>query len=72
MVKDLLKEGAGSVPNRKRLFVEVEWKYTYIVHPSHHFLRFSKFSLEKALNFAEFKGVEIYELDFLHRTFLVF
>jgi SAM-dependent methyltransferase len=67
MVKGLLKEGgyiAGSVPNRERLFTEVEWKYTHIDHPPHHFLRFSKSSLEKALNFAGFKNVEVYELDF--------
>ena len=67
MVKGLLKEGgyiAGSVPNRERLFVEVEWKYTHMDHPPHHFLRFSKPSLEKALNFAGFRDVEVYELDF--------
>jgi hypothetical protein len=28
------------------------------------FLRFSKFSLEKALNFAGFKDIEVYKLDF--------
>jgi len=67
MVKGLLKEGgyiAGSVPNRNRLFVEMDWKYSHIDHPPHHFLRFSKSSLEKALNFSGFKNVEVYRLDF--------
>jgi SAM-dependent methyltransferase len=61
MVKGLLKEGgyiAGSVPNRERLFVEID----HLDYPPHHFLRFSKFSLEKALNFSGFKDVEVYEL----------
>jgi len=67
MVKGLLREGgyiAGSVPNRERLFVEMEWKYFHGDYPPHHFLRFSKSSLEKALNFARFKDVEVYKLDF--------
>ncbi|MFZ8860606.1 MAG: class I SAM-dependent methyltransferase [Thermocrinis sp.] len=61
MVKGLLREGgyiAGSVPNRERLFVEID----HLDYPPHHFLRFSKFSLEKALNFSGFKDVEVYEL----------
>jgi SAM-dependent methyltransferase len=65
-VKGLLKEGgyiAGSVPNRERLFVEIYWKYFHGDHPPHHFLRFSKSSLEKALNFSGFKDVEVYKLD---------
>jgi len=65
MVKGLLKEGgyiAGSVPNRERLFVEMDWKYSHEDYPPHHFLRFSKSSLEKALNFSGFKDVEVYEL----------
>jgi len=64
-VKGLLKEGgyiAGSVPNRAWLFTEVVWKYHHVDYPPHHFLRFSKYSLEKALNFAGFKDVEVYEL----------
>jgi SAM-dependent methyltransferase len=68
MVKGLLKEGgyiAGSMPNRERLFVEIEWKYYHGDYPPHHFLRFSKSSLEKALNFAGFKDIEVYKLDFL-------
>jgi len=64
MVKGLLKEGgyiAGSVPNRERLFVEIDWKYFHGDYPPHHFLRFSKSSLEKALNFIGFKDVEVYK-----------
>jgi SAM-dependent methyltransferase len=68
MVKGLLKEGgyiAGSVPNIERLFVEMDWKnYFHWDYPPHHFLRFSKSSLEKALNFSGFKDVEVYKLDF--------
>ncbi len=67
MVRGLLKEGgyiAGSVPNRERLFVEIGWKYFHGDHPPHHFLRFSKSSLEKALNFSGFKDIEVYKLDF--------
>jgi SAM-dependent methyltransferase len=66
MVKGLLKEGgyiAGSVPNRDRLFVEIDWEYFHGDYPPHHFLRFSKSSLEKALNFSGFKDVEVYKLD---------
>jgi 2-polyprenyl-3-methyl-5-hydroxy-6-metoxy-1,4-benzoquinol methylase len=65
MVKGLLKEGgyiAGSAPNRESLFVEISWKYFHGDHPPHHFLRFSKSSLEKALNFSGFKDVEVYKL----------
>jgi hypothetical protein len=67
MLKGLLKEGgyiAGSVPNRERLFVEIGWKYFHGDYPPHHFLRFSKSSLEKALNFSGFKDVKVYKLDF--------
>jgi SAM-dependent methyltransferase len=68
MVKGLLKEGgyiAGSVPNRERLFVEMDWKnYFHWDYPPYHFLRFSKSSLEKALNFSGFKDVEVCKLDF--------
>jgi hypothetical protein len=39
-------------------------KYFHGDHPPHHFLRFSKFSLEKALNFSGFKDIEVYKLDF--------
>jgi SAM-dependent methyltransferase len=66
MVKGLLKEGgyiAGSVPNREYLFAEIGWKYFHTDYPPHHFLRFSKSSLEKALNFAGFKDVEVYKSD---------
>jgi SAM-dependent methyltransferase len=67
MVKGLLKEGgyiAGSVPNRERLFVETEWKHFRGDYSPHHFLRFSKSLLEKALNFSGFKDIEVYKLDF--------
>ncbi|MFZ8832369.1 MAG: class I SAM-dependent methyltransferase [Thermodesulfobacteriaceae bacterium] len=67
MVKGLLKEGgyiAGSVPNRERLFAGMDWKYFHGDYPPHHFLRFSKSSLEKALNFYGFRDVEVYKLDF--------
>ena len=68
MVKGLLKEGgyiAGSVPNRERLFVEIDWKNRFHWdYPPHHFLRFSKSSLEKALIFSGFKEVEVYKPDF--------
>jgi SAM-dependent methyltransferase len=66
MVKGLLKEGgyiAGSVPNKESMFIELI-RYNHADYPPHHFLRFSKSSLEKALNFAGFKDVEVYKLDF--------
>jgi 2-polyprenyl-3-methyl-5-hydroxy-6-metoxy-1,4-benzoquinol methylase len=66
MVKGLLREGgyiAGSVPNRESMFIEIV-RDNYIDYPPHHFLRFSKSSLEKALNFSGFKDVEVYKLDF--------
>ena len=67
MVRGLLKEGgciAGSVPNRELLFAEIAWNCFHTDYPPHHFLRFSKSSLEKALNFAGFKNYEVYKLDF--------
>jgi 2-polyprenyl-3-methyl-5-hydroxy-6-metoxy-1,4-benzoquinol methylase len=69
MVKELLKEGgyiAGSVPNRESMFEKELYQkiHLWIDHPPHHFLRFSKSSLEKALNFAGFKDIEVYKLDF--------
>jgi len=43
----------------------MDWKdYFHWDYPPHHFLRFSKSSLEKALNFSGFKEVEVYKLDF--------
>ncbi len=65
-VRGLLKEGgyiAGSVPNRESMFIEII-RDNYIDYPPHHFLRFSKSSLEKALNFSGFKDIEVYKLDF--------
>jgi len=67
MVKGLLKDGgyiAGSVPNRERLFTEIDWRYFYGDYPPHHFLRFSKSSLEKALTLCSFRDVEVHRLDF--------
>jgi SAM-dependent methyltransferase len=66
MVKGLLKEGgyiAGSVPNRESMFIELI-RYNHVDYPLYHFLRFSKSSLEKALNLSGFKDVEVYKLDF--------
>jgi SAM-dependent methyltransferase len=66
MVKGLLKEGgyiAGSVPNGESTFIIGKNGYC-IGYPPHHFLGFSKSSLEKALNFSGFKDVEVYKLDF--------
>jgi 2-polyprenyl-3-methyl-5-hydroxy-6-metoxy-1,4-benzoquinol methylase len=67
MVKGLLREGGyitGSVPDRESMFIEL-LRFNYIDdYPPHHFLRFSKPSLEKALNFVGFKDIEIYKLDF--------
>jgi SAM-dependent methyltransferase len=66
MVKGLLKEGgyiAGSVPNRESMFIELI-RYNHVDYPPHHLLRFSKSSLGKALNFAGFKDIEVYKLDF--------
>jgi SAM-dependent methyltransferase len=67
MVKDLLKEGgyiAGSVPNRERLFADITWQFFHGDYPPHHFLRFSKEALEKALKILGFKNVKVYKLDF--------
>jgi 2-polyprenyl-3-methyl-5-hydroxy-6-metoxy-1,4-benzoquinol methylase len=65
MVKRLLREGgyiAGSVPNRESMFIEL-LRYNHGDYPPNHFLRFSKSSLEKALNFSGFKDIEVYKLD---------
>jgi len=68
MVKGLLKEGgyiAGSVPNRESIFEKDMYQNnSWVDNPPHHFLRFSKSSLEKALNLAGFKDIEVYKLDF--------
>jgi len=69
MVKGLLKEGgyiAGSVPNRESMFQKdynQKW-CSYIDHPPHHFLRFSKESLEKVLKLSGFSEVSVRRLDF--------
>jgi len=71
MVKGLLKEGgyiAGSVPNRERLFAkDIDWKYFHGDYPPHHFLRFSKESLEKVLKLSGFSEVSVKKLDFLFK-----
>ncbi len=75
IVKELLKEGgyiAGSVPNRQRLFAQLEWKYYNPDYPPHHFLRFSKVSLEKALKLNGFSSIEVYKLDFPFKELIPF
>jgi len=65
IVKGLLKEGgyiAGSVPNRECLLMDVEWIYYHGDHPPHHVLRFSRFSLAKALEINGFSQIEVYSL----------
>jgi len=54
---------AGSVPNRESVFVKII-RDNHLDYPPHHFLRFSKSFLEKALNLAGFKDIEVYKLDF--------
>jgi hypothetical protein len=73
MVKGLLKEGgyiAGSVPNRERLFVEIDWKYYDWDYPPHHFLRFSKFSLYRAFESCGFTNIELYTLKYPYSEFV--
>ncbi len=68
MVKELLKDSgyiAGSVPNREGIFVvEFFQKFSDIDFPPHHFLRFSKSSLEKTLRLSGFSQVEVYKVDY--------
>jgi 2-polyprenyl-3-methyl-5-hydroxy-6-metoxy-1,4-benzoquinol methylase len=73
MVKGLLKEGgyiAGSVPNRERLFVEIDWKYYDWDYPPHHFLRFSKFSLYRAFESCGFTNIELYTPKYPYSEFV--
>jgi len=61
MVRNLLKEGgwiAGSVPNR------IISRFLWSDYPPHHFLRFSKQALEKALLLNGFSEVKIYPTSF--------
>jgi 2-polyprenyl-3-methyl-5-hydroxy-6-metoxy-1,4-benzoquinol methylase len=61
MVRNLLKEGgwiAGSVPNR------IISRFLWSDYPPHHFLRFSKQALEKALLLNGFSEVKIYPTNF--------
>ena len=69
MVKDLLAEGgyiAGSVPNRESIFhIDFHQKISsWIDHPPHHFLRFSKEALENTLKLTGFSDIRVYRLDF--------
>jgi 2-polyprenyl-3-methyl-5-hydroxy-6-metoxy-1,4-benzoquinol methylase len=65
MVKGLLKEGgyiAGSVPNREMVLVESFWEYTHVDFPPHHFLRFSRKSLEKAIKLSGFEDPNVFAI----------
>jgi len=66
IVKELLKPGgyiAGSVPNRESYFVIERNKdpQEWVDRPPHHFLRFSKKSLEKVLHILEFNEIFVYK-----------
>jgi SAM-dependent methyltransferase len=66
IIKNLLNEEGwvvGSVPNRERLFRDIDWKYFHGDYPPHHFLRFSKLALEKIFKLNNFSHIEIYCLD---------
>ena len=66
MVKDILNEKgwiAGSVPNREKLFAEIDWKYFHGDYPPHHFLRFSKNSLKNILKIIDFSTIEVIPLN---------
>jgi 2-polyprenyl-3-methyl-5-hydroxy-6-metoxy-1,4-benzoquinol methylase len=76
-VKGLLKEGgyiAGSVPNRESFFVKelCQRIYTWIDNPPHHFLRFSKFSLQKSLEINGFTQVEVFKTNYPFVEFFPF
>jgi len=69
IVRELLKKGgyiAGSVPNRESVFQKDFYQRwcSYIDHPPHHFLRFSKESLEKVLKLSGFSEVSVRRLNF--------
>ncbi len=68
-VKTLLKDGgyiAGSVPNRESLLKKLERKGSYVDFPPHHFLRFSKESINNTLVLSGFN--EVYISDIHYRT----
>ena len=75
MVRELLKEGgyiAGTVPNRERPFAkDIDWKYFHVDYPPHHFLRFSKYSLEKVLKLSGFSEVSVRRLDFTFKDLIL-
>jgi hypothetical protein len=52
------------VPNRKRFLREIYWKISHADHPPHHFLRFSRRSLENALKLSDFENAHVYIIDF--------
>jgi Fic family protein len=65
MVRGLLKEGgyiAGSVPNREMILREIFRKYTHVDFPPHHFLRFSRKSLENALKSSGFEDPNVFAI----------
>jgi SAM-dependent methyltransferase len=65
MVKGLLREGgyiAGSVPNREMVLVESFWEYTHVDFPPHHFLRFSRKSLENAIKLSGFEDPNVFAI----------
>jgi 2-polyprenyl-3-methyl-5-hydroxy-6-metoxy-1,4-benzoquinol methylase len=69
MVKGLLKEGgyiAGSVPNRERFLREIYWKISHADHPPHHFLRFSRKSLENAIKLSGFEDPNVFAIEFTY------
>jgi 2-polyprenyl-3-methyl-5-hydroxy-6-metoxy-1,4-benzoquinol methylase len=65
MVRGLLKEGgyiAGSVPNREMVLFESFRKYTHVDFPPHHFLRFSRKSLENAIKSSGFEDPNVFAI----------
>lgn len=65
-VKFLLKEGgyiAGSVPNRERLFANLERKESFNDFPPHHFLWFSEEVLKFFFKRQGFHNIEIYPVN---------
>jgi 2-polyprenyl-3-methyl-5-hydroxy-6-metoxy-1,4-benzoquinol methylase len=76
MVKELLRKGgyiAGSLPNRESIIAkEIYQNNSWIDYPPHHFLRFSKSSLEKTLIFCGYQNVKISTLAFPLKDFIPF
>ncbi|WP_457571128.1 class I SAM-dependent methyltransferase [Desulfovulcanus sp.] len=62
-VKKILTPGgyiAGSVPNKDRLFVDLERNATHLDYPPHHFLYFSRQSLKFLLEKEGFMDIKFY------------